>query len=204
MTMTGPTIDRPGWYRAAKRVTPARNAVRWTRDFWGDLRLLLLTCVGYLPFHFARNFCYRLSGVRLPRTSSLHWRARFFFPEGLTVGDRCTLGNDGFYDARDGITIGDNVNIAADVRIYTRQHDIDSAEFSETGGPVVIETYAALGSRVTILPGVRIGEGAVVASGAVVTKDVAPYTLVGGVPAKYIRDRPRGLRYQLGYAKRFQ
>jgi hypothetical protein len=54
------------------------------------------------------------------------------------------------------------------------------------------------------LPITRIGKGAVVASGAVVAKDVPPYMLVGGVPAKPIRERSRDLRYKLGYAKRFQ
>ena len=56
----------------------------------------------------------------------------------------------------------------------------------------------------TILPGVRIGKGAVVASGAVVTKDVEPYTVVGGVPAKFIRNRPKDLRYTLKFARLFQ
>jgi maltose O-acetyltransferase len=96
------------------------------------------------------------------------------------------------------------VNVAAEVRIYTREHDIDDPWFAETGGPVTIEDYAYIGTRVTILPGVTVGRGAVVATGAVVTKDVAPYMLVGGVPAKPIRERSHDLRYRLGYAKRFQ
>jgi len=69
---------------------------------------------------------------------------------------------------------------------------------------VTIHDYACIGSRVTILPRVTIGYGAVVASGAVVTKDVAPYAVVGGVPAKFIRERSHDLRYKLGYAKKFQ
>jgi maltose O-acetyltransferase len=142
--------------------------------------------------------------VKLAPTSSIHWKARFFYPQGLTVGPNCIVGNDAFFDARDGITLGSNVNIAAEVRIYTREHDIDSPDFAEIGGPVVIGDYAYIGTRVTILPGVRIGEGAVVASGAVVTKDVPPFMLVGGVPARVIRERSHDLRYTLCYAKRFQ
>lgn len=187
-----------------KRVAPLRAAYRWWVGVWGDLRLYLLTMVGYVPSHRFRNFYYRRSGVKLARTSSLHWRARFFCPEGLRIGENCTLGNDGFYDGRAGITIGNCVNIAAEVRIYTREHDIDSPDFAECGGPVVVEDYVYIGTRVTILPGVKIGRGAVVASGAVVTKDVPPYMLVGGVPAKIIRERSHDLRYKLGYAKRFQ
>ncbi len=180
-----------------------RLHIRWA-GVWGDLRLYLLAKVGEVPSHRIRNFFYRRAGVWIDSTSSLHWKARFFAPEGLRIGKHCTLGNDGFYDARETITIGNCVNIAAEVRIYTREHDIDSPTFAEVGGPVVIEDYVYIGTRVTILPGVRIGRGAVVASGAVVARDVPEYTLVGGVPAKAIRERSRDLNYQLGYAKRFQ
>ena len=62
------------------------------------------------------------------------------------------------------------------------EHDPQSPDFAIRGGPVVIEDYAWIGGRAVILPGLRIGEGAVVATGAVVTKDVPPYTIVGGVP----------------------
>ena len=191
--------------RFAKRMTPLRKMRRWwLNGIWSDLRLWVLTMVGYVPSHHIRNSVYRWMGVELPRSSSIHWRARFFDPQGLVVGENTTIGNDGFFDARDRISIGSSVNIAAEVRIYTREHDIDDPFFAEKGGPVVIEDYAYIGTRVTILPGVTIGRGAVVASGAVVSKNVTPYMLVGGVPAKPIRERSRDLRYKLGYAKRFQ
>lgn len=194
-----------GLARLGKRITPLRKLRRWwLNEFWGDLRLWVLTTTGYIPSHRVRNFIYRCAGVQLARTSSIHWRARFFSPQDLTIGECTTIGNDAFFDARDKINIGASVNIAAEVRIYTREHDIDDPFFSEAGGPVTIEDYAYIGTRVTILPGIKIGTGAVVASGAVVTKDVAPYMLVGGVPAKPIRERSRDLRYKLGYAKRFQ
>lgn len=188
----------------ARKIGPLRAAFAWAISVWADLRLYLLTLVGYMPSHTVRNFFYRWAGVQLGNTSSIHWRARFFCPEGLTIGENCIIGNDGFFDARDSITIGLNVNIAAEARIYTREHDIDDPFFAEIGGPVVIEDYVYIGTRVTILPGVRIGYGAVVASGAVVTKAVPPFTLVGGVPAKPIRERSRDLRYKLHYAKLFQ
>jgi maltose O-acetyltransferase len=60
-----------------------------------------------------------------------------------------------------------------------------------------------VGTRALILPGVTIGEGAVVAAGAVVTRDVEPYTIVGGVPARFLRQRSRDLEYELNYRKRF-
>lgn len=200
------TTDRraPAWRRLAVRIGPLRRLYRWWTGVLGDLRLYALTLTGTVPSHRFRNLVYRRAGVRLARSSSIHWRARFFAPEGLSVGEWTTVGNDAFFDAREGISIGSCVNIAAEVRIYTREHDVDDPYFRETGGPVVIEDYAYLGTRVTVLPGVRIGRGAVVASGAVVAKDVPAYVLAGGVPARAIKERSRDLRYRLGYAKRFQ
>ena len=206
--MTDGAVPVPAWRRAIRSVTqrvePVRRASAAFHDFEGDARLLALTGVGYVPSHRVRGAAYRRVGVELHPTSSLHWRARFFAPERLRVGAHTTLGNDGFYDARDGITIGENVNVAAEVRIFTREHDVQSPDFAEIGAPVVIDDYVYIGTRVTILPGVHIGEGAVVASGAVVTRDIEPFTIVGGVPAVRIGDRTHDLHYHLGYAKRFQ
>ena len=84
------------------------------------------------------------------------------------------------------------------------EHDIDSPDFAETGAPVIIEDYAVIGTRVTILPGVTVGRGSVVGSGAVVTKNVAPYTVVGGVPAVFIKNRSKDLRYTLKFSRLFQ
>jgi maltose O-acetyltransferase len=176
----------------------------WTRDFLEDFGLYLLAITGYAPSHSYRKFVYRLFGLKIPASSSLHWRARFFHPEKIQVGEFSTIGNDAFLDGREGLIIGNCVNISGEVRIFTREHDIDDPYFSEKGGRVLIDDYAYLGTRVTILPGCRIGYGAVVASGAVVTGDVPEFTVYGGVPARYIRNRSHNLHYKLGYAKRFQ
>jgi acetyltransferase-like isoleucine patch superfamily enzyme len=203
MKETGPAWKR--LYRVfSARFSSLQELSKWIHDVQGDLLLLGLTVVGYVPSHRLRNACYRRAGIVLPTTSALHWRARFFHPGGLRVGQHCTLGNDGFYDARAGIIIGDCVNIAGEVRIFTHEHDVQSSTFEETGAPVFIGHHVYLGTRVTVLPGVVIGDGAVVASGAVVVGNVDEYTIVGGVPARKIGERNRDLRYQLGYAERFQ
>ncbi|TAM69466.1 MAG: acyltransferase [Microbacteriaceae bacterium] len=190
---------------AAKRLTPGpiRELVRWYRDVWGDLRLRLLTDIGYFPSHAVRRFFYRRAGLKIDGTSSLHWRAGFYAPENIVIGRFCTIGDTSFLDGRSGLTIGDRVNLGSHVSIYTRQHEVDSRDFAEIGAPVTIGNYAWVSSHSIVLPGVTIGDGAVIAAGAVVTKDVAPYTLVGGNPARYIRDRSHDLDYKLGYAKRF-
>ena len=184
-------------------LSPLVRAVGWRRDMWADLRLRLLADLGRVPSHRLRNHFYRRAGLTLPRTSSIHWRAEFYHPGGVVIGEHCTIGDTCFLDGRNGITVGANVNVGSHVSIYTRQHDVDSPDFAEKGAPVVIGDYAWIASHAVLLPGVTIGEGAVVAAAAVVTKDVAPYTLVGGNPAQLIRERNRDLRYRLGYAKRF-
>lgn len=185
--------------------------------------------VGFIPSHVIRLFLYRhVFGIRIGRDSSIHWRAEFNNPAGISIGRNTVIGNNAFLDGRfkrvvplgeskigsyvkqlfsgnpRPLTIGNNVSIAGEVRIYTMEHDVDSPDFAEVGAPVTIEDYAVIGTRVTILPGVTIGKGAVVASGAVVTKNVPPYTVVGGVPAVFIKNRNKNLRYTLKFARLFQ
>lgn len=187
-------------------------------DFW----VFLCTLTGLIPSHTIRLFLYRyVFRVSIGRDSSVHWLARFNNPSGVAIGHNTVIGNDAFLDGRHKrnggsyvrdffspsqrpLVIGNNVSIAGEVRIYTMQHDIDSPDFSESEGEVTIDDYAVIGTRVTILPGVHIGKGAVVASGAVVTRDVEPYSLVGGVPAKHIRYRSKDLRYKLKFRRLFQ
>jgi maltose O-acetyltransferase len=190
-----------------------RKHMRLLIDFW----VYLCTLTGYIPSHTIRLFLYRtLFRVQIGKDSSIHWRAEFNQPAGVAIGHNTIIGNDAFLDGRAKnfiaykkahgfpLTIGNNVSIAGEVNMYTMEHDIDSPDFAEIGAPVVLDDYVVIGSRVTILPGVHIGKGAVVASGAMVTKDVAPYTVVGGVPAVLIKNRSKDLRYTLKFARLFQ
>jgi acetyltransferase-like isoleucine patch superfamily enzyme len=97
------------------------------------------------------------------------------------------------------LKIGNNVNISSYTLIQTLTHDPQNPDFVCLERPVVIGDYAWIGARAIICPGVTVGEGAVVAAGAVVTKNVPPYTIVGGNPAAYIKDRTRNLRYRTAY-----
>lgn len=156
-----------------------------------QLSLYLATCMGNVPSHSIRNIFYRdVLGLKLPRDSIIYWKCRFFLPRGITIGNHTIIGNDAFLDGRGGLTIGSNVNIAGEVRIFTAEHEPSSPTFEGEKKSVCIGDYVYIGSRVTILPGAAIGEGAVVASGAVVAGRVDPWTMVGGVPARFIKSRP--------------
>jgi maltose O-acetyltransferase len=97
------------------------------------------------------------------------------------------------------IQTGSDVSIGPEATILTLGHDPQDPDFANKGGDVIIGDRVWIAYRVTILPGVRIGEGAVVAAGAVVTSDVEPFTIVAGVPARKVGDRTRNLRYNLEY-----
>ncbi|PIX73806.1 acyltransferase, partial [Candidatus Roizmanbacteria bacterium CG_4_10_14_3_um_filter_33_21] len=85
------------------------------------------------------------------------------------------------------------------------EHDINSPAFSAINAPVEIEDYVFIGPRAIILPGVTIGQGAIIAAGAVVTKLVPPFTIVAGVPARVIGERQiKDLHYRLGRARWFR
>jgi maltose O-acetyltransferase len=131
--------------------------------------------------------------------------ARFYDPRNVVIGEDSILGEGIVLDGRALLTIGSHVDIASEVMIYNSQHDTESETFQAEDKPVVIEDYVFIGPRAIILPGVRIGKGAVVAAGAVVTKDVAPFAVVGGVPAKIIGERKnKNLNYRLGRARWFR
>ena len=112
-------------------------------------------------------------------------------PGKITIGDGSVVGLNAILDGREGITIGRNVNLSSEVAIWTLQHDPQAADFGTKGGPVVVEDRAWLSFRCTVLPGVTIGEGAVVAAGSIVTKDVAPFAIIAGIPAERIGERER-------------
>lgn len=156
-----------------------------------------LTLLGYVPSHRLRKVGLRMCGAKIASNSLVYHGFWMLAPKGLEIGRSSIIGDHAILDARLGLKIGENVNLSTSVAIWTGQHDYQSPDFAFKGGPVHICDYAWLSFRTTILPGVTVGEGAVVAAGAVVTKDVPPFTVVAGVPAKVIGTRNRDLKYDL-------
>ena len=109
------------------------------------------------------------------------------FGNRVKFGKNVFINHSAIFSASGGIEFEDGVMLAPGVRIATINHDVNERHTKYTYGKVVIKRNAWLGMNVTICLGVTIGEYAVVAAGAVVTKDVPAYAVVGGVPAKVIR-----------------
>lgn len=134
--------------------------------------------------------------IRIHPTAQLYRWKEIRAGRNISIGRGTIIGSDAILDGREGITIGHSVNLSSEVALWTLQHDLDSPTFETSGGPIVIGDRAWISFRSTILPGVTIGEGAVVAAGAVVAKDVPPYVVVGGIPAKPLRERNTEVRYE--------
>lgn len=170
-----------------------------------DFELMLLRWVGHIPSHTIRNLKYKIFGMKIGKGSTIHMWVNFFDPKNIEIGEDTIIGDHAFLDGRDKIKIGNHTDIASSVMVYNSEHDLSDPNFGAILAPVEIGDYVFIGPRVIIMPGVKIGKGAVVAGGAVVTKDVADFTIVGGVPAKEIGERKnKNLNYKLGRARLFQ
>lgn len=178
-------------FSSKKQKSPFRNFVN------GFIRFMSIK-IGFIPCHSLRNFIYKyIFGMDLKKNTVIYYGLEFRDGNKLKIGSSI-IGDKALFDARNGIEIKDNVNFSSNVSIYTEQHNHRDSEFkcnSDDSFKVVIDDRAWIGPNVIILPGVHIGEGAVVAAGAVVTKSVSAYTIVAGIPAKKIGDRNRNLTY---------
>ncbi len=158
-----------------------------------------LVMTGRIPSQAVRTFIYRhIYSVQAGRNAVLYGRSEMRAPYNIVIGEGSIIGDTCKLDGRNGIIIGKNVNLSTGVWIWTDQHDPQCPYFSCTdqGGPVIIEDRAWISCRTVILPRVTIGQGAVIAAGAVVTHDVEPFSIYAGVPAKKIGERNRNLLYE--------
>ena len=155
--------------------------------------------VSKIPSHSIRNFLYKNTYlVRMSQNSIIYFGAEIRQPYKLIIGKGTIIGDNAILDARNGIEMGENVSFSSKVSIWTEQHDHRDPLFkcnSSSDFRVKIGNRVWAGPNVTILHSVTIGEGAVIAAGAVVTKNVEPFAIVAGIPAKKIGERNRNLEY---------
>ena len=154
----------------------------------------------FVPFHIFRLIFIKNLLAHVGANTNFLMGVEIRKGKNVSIGNNSVVNKNVLLDGRGGkLVIGNNVDIAQETNIWTLEHDVNDDYYGVKGGDVIIEDYAWIASRVTILPGVRIGRGAVVASCALVTKDVPPMTIVGGVPAKVIGTRKNELIYTLNY-----
>lgn len=125
------------------------------------------------------------------------------WPRQISIGCNNVINKHTVLDGRGGLIIGDNVDIAQDVMIWTEQHDKDDSLHRTEAKTVIIEDYVWVASRAVILPGVHLKKGCVVGAGAVVTKEVKPLDVVAGIPAKVVSKRNNKLEYTLNFHPKF-
>lgn len=141
-----------------------------------------------------RTRLYRAAGITVGRGTLIAGPIQFGLGgdprRNLRIGARCFLNSPLFVDAAAPVTLGDGVSVGHHSVFVTTDHAMGAPDFRAGTleiAPITVGDGAWIAANVTLLPGVTVGAGAVVAAGAVVTRDVPPHTLVGGVPARFIR-----------------
>lgn len=190
-------------YDRLKEIKPLRKIGRYVKaqkhgitrglEWW-----FVNSVLAHFPSKHIRKNCLRLFGMKVAKNVRFYQGYHIRNPKGIKIADGVSVGPKVLLDGRKGLTIEKDAVIAYEAIIWTLNHDYNDIHFCGKGGPVKIGKYAWICSRSIILPNITIGEGAVVASGAVVTKDVPAYAIVGGIPAKVIGQRERK-DYEFGY-----
>jgi maltose O-acetyltransferase len=172
------------------------------REFSGiEVRKLLLHCVATLlprhAFPLLRAQLYRCFGVRIGKSTLLAGALELFGPRGcisrLTIGNLCYLNSDILFDLNSEVSIGDEVSVGHHVRFLTSSHAIGPPNRRcgpQSQAAIRVGHGCWIGSGAVLLPGINVGNGSVIAAGAVVTRDVPANSIVGGVPARLIRQLP--------------
>lgn len=157
-------------------------------------RLCWVLIFSWMPTGFSLSWLVRMSllrlfGAKIGKNSSVHGSAKIWMPSNLKIGDNSTIGDRVDCYCVDAIEIGSQVTISQDAFLCTASHDISTPTMELKTAPIRIFDQCWICARAIILPGVILSEGAVVAAGAVVSRNVPPWTIVGGNPAKKIGDR---------------
>jgi acetyltransferase-like isoleucine patch superfamily enzyme len=130
---------------------------------------------------------YRKNGMKVGINTNIFRKCFLQSLSGITIGNNCIIGFCCRLNGRGIITIGNNVNIASETIMETGSHDFITNE--AVYKPITVKNNVHIYTRSMILQGVTIGEGAIVAAGSVVTRDVPPFAIVAGVPARFVRWR---------------
>lgn len=174
--------------RRAMQLTRLTAGNRWRRlgwqlAWWSVYRLVPT------PLHGVRRCLLRLFGARVGRGAFPYPRARIWAPWNLTMGDFSCIANDVDVYCVAPVTLGAGATVSQYSYLCTASHDFNVAGMPLVSAPIVIEDDAWVAADAYVGPGVCVGRGAVVAARAAAVRDVSPWTVVGGVPARQIAVR---------------
>lgn len=159
------------------------------RLFWEFTFILLFRPTPRWLFNSWRIFLLRIFGAKIGKDTNIHPSCRFWAPWNLTIGDYVGIAHGVDCYTVDSIYIGNRVTISQRAFLCTGSHDTSTLNIPLVHKPIFIEDHVWICAEAYISPGIRIGEGSVIAAGSVVVKDVAPWVIVGGNPAKFIKKR---------------
>jgi glycosyltransferase involved in cell wall biosynthesis len=184
---------------------PLRKIIK-SKSFLSLIRIIKHKLVGLcnllfnlIPTMTLKNIYLKSMGVKLGKDSYILKKTKFYVNGNLTIGNNSIINRECLLDNRATISIGDNVSIAHNVKIYTGGHVVQSSYFEYFQKEVTIENEVCIFSNVIIQPGVTIARGSVVLPGSVVVSNVDSYCVYGGNPAKKISKRNDQLYYKFDY-----
>lgn len=169
--------------------------------------LLFITnhIINKVPIYFIRKLYYKyIVSIFIGKNTCILLGVKFLSLGKIRIGNNTIINYGTTIDNRGDILIGDNVSISRECLLLTADHEVNSTNFGYRLDKITIQNYVWIGSRAIVLPGVTIGEGAVIAAGSVVTKNVNPYDIVAGIPARKIGDRSKNLDYNINFKPYFQ
>jgi acetyltransferase-like isoleucine patch superfamily enzyme len=149
-----------------------------------------------VPFYFFRKIYMKALGMKIGKGSVINMNQYILRNDRISIGKYSHINQGCLLDGRGGLVIGNSVSLSFGVRIITGSHKINSKSFLGDFKPITIDDYVWIGANAIVLHGCSIGKGAVVAAGSVVTKNVEPYDIVAGIPAKKIERRDTNLDYK--------
>ncbi|WP_455683906.1 sugar O-acetyltransferase [Thomasclavelia sp.] len=174
---TGDVVQKPEWIEQFREI--CQETIRLSME---------LNCRYHTPEEI-RNIMSNLTGKKVDDTFRLFPPFYADFGKNITIGKDVFINSGCHFQDQGGITIGDGSLIGHNVVLATVNHDLDPKNNRKNHyAPIIIGNHVWIGSNATVLPGVTIGEWSVVAAGAVVTKDVPPFTVVGGLPARILKN----------------
>lgn len=186
------------WKNIIKRLTTKRFRI-FLNTLLSDFFEILWNIIMSVPLHFIRLFFFKLfiKGARRTHDLKIKRHVRVMQPSRINIGHNTFINTNVLLDGRSGLEVGNNVDIGEYVKIWSLEHNPNDEAHLHRGKKTIIEDHVWIAPWSIILPGVKIGRGAVIGAGSVVTRDVPPLTIVAGAPARPIGARNNKLEYTI-------